>query len=68
MKAEITRIGTTDELGITDWGFDGHGYTAGDFIREDGQQSFFGWSLAELRDISQAAERCPLYKLGVLFK
>jgi len=67
MKAEITRIGTVDENGITNWGFDGHGGTAGDFIREDGEESYFGWSLSELRDISEAAQRCPLYKLGVLF-
>ena len=75
MKAEITRIGTVEEYEfetgkediIINWSFDGHGHTAEDFVREDGQQSYFGWSLAELRDISQAAEQCPLHKLGVLF-
>ena len=68
MKAQITRIGTVDEAGIKDWGFEGHGHTWEDFERTDGEQSYFGWSLAELREIRQAAQNCPLYKAGVLFR
>jgi len=76
MKAQIMQIGavverdfeTGKEDVVIGWGFDANGGTAEDFIREDGQQSYFGWSLAELREISQAAQQCPLYKAGVLFK
>lgn len=68
MKAQITKIGTVEKDGIIGWGFDGHGATVEDFIREDGKESYFGWSLDELAEISQAAEKCPLYKAGVLFR
>jgi len=76
MKAEITQIGTVEkrifdgeeEDVVTNWSFDCSGSkTSEDFIRKDGQQSYAGWSLSELKEISQAAERCPLYKAGVLF-
>ena len=73
MKAEITRIGTIedgflDEGYINEWGFDCHGRDIKDFIREDTEEPCcMGWSLSELRDISEAAQRCPLHKLGVLF-
>lgn len=70
MKAQITKIGTIDEKDVLiDWGFDCHGGTMGkDFIREDGKESFLGWSLDELKEIAEAAENCPLYKAGVLFR
>ena len=73
MKAEIFKIGTVEdgllnEGYIADWGFDCKGRNIKDFIREDTEEPCcLGWSLTELRAISEAADHCPLYKLGVLF-
>ena len=74
MKAKIFKIGTVEdgllnEGYIDGWGFDCYGRDIKDFIREDTEEPCcLGWSLSELRDISQAAENCPLYKLGVLLE
>jgi|GEM_PF-4230459 len=68
-KARITRIGTIEGDVVTDWGFAFSGGKGDDLTRTDGQQGYVcGWTLSELKEISQAAQNCPLYRLGVLLR